>query len=152
MRPVDVNELVRETLALLHTDLVTRQITTTTDLAPLLPRIEGERVQLQQVLMNLIVNASDAMHASPESARTLSIHTARVGDSVQVDVSDRGPGIKPDELERVFDMFFTTKTGGMGIGLAICRSIIAAHGGTLTAMNVPGGGAMLRVVLPVQGA
>ena len=102
--------------------------------------------------MNLIVNASDAMHASPESARTLSIHTARVGDSVQVDVSDRGPGIKPDELERVFDMFFTTKTGGMGIGLAICRSIIAAHGGTLTAMNVPGGGAMLRVVLPVQGA
>jgi len=152
VRPVDVNELVRETLALLHTDLVTRQITTTTTLAPLLPRIEGERVQLQQVLMNLIVNASDAMHAAPESARTLSIHTARVGDSVQVDVSDRGPGIKQDELERVFDMFFTTKTGGMGIGLAICRSIIAAHGGALTAMNVPGGGAMLRVVLPVQGA
>ncbi len=81
------------------------------------------------------------------------IRTARVGDSVQIDVSDRGPGIKPDELERVFDMFWTTKTGGMGIGLAICRSIIAAHGGTLTAHEHPGGGATLqRDVLPVQGA
>ena len=152
VRPVDVNELVRETLGLMHTDLVTRQVTVTTELAPALPMIEGERVQLQQVLMNLIVNASDAMHGSPESARMLSVRTVQTGDAVRIDVGDRGPGIKPDELERIFDMFWTTKPAGMGIGLAICRSITTAHGGTLTAQNNADGGATFSVTLPVQAA
>ncbi len=152
IRPVDLNELVRETIGLLHTDLVTRQVTVLTDLAPTLPKIEGERVQLQQVMMNLIVNAADAMQGSPESERTLSIGTSLSGGTARIDVGDRGPGIKADELDRVFDMFWTTKSGGMGIGLAICRSITSAHGGTLTAQNNSGGGATFSVTLPVRSA
>ncbi len=152
LRPVDVNELVRETLGLMRTDLVTRQVSITTELAPALPVIEGERVQLQQVMMNLIANASDAMHGSPEDARVLLVRTAPTGDGVRIDVDDRGPGVKPDELERLFDMFWTTKPAGMGMGLAICRSITNAHGGTLTVKNNADGGATFSVTLPVQAA
>ncbi len=152
VRQVDVNELIRETLDLLHTDLVTRQVTTGTDLAPALPTIEGERVQLQQVLMNLIVNASDAMLRAPEHARILSVRTASTGRGVRIDVGDRGHGIKREELDRIFEMFWTTKPGGMGIGLAICRSITTAHGGTLTAQNNSDGGATFSVTLPMETA
>jgi len=152
LRPVDVNELIRETLGLLHTDLVTRQVAVATHFASNLPPIEGERVQLQQVFMNLIVNAADAMTSAPEAERALSIRTRTVGTAVGVDVTDAGPGIAGDALDRIFDMFWTTKSGGMGIGLAICRTIVAAHGGTLTAANNSDKGATFRVALPARAA
>jgi C4-dicarboxylate-specific signal transduction histidine kinase len=154
LQPVDINELMRETLGLLHTDLVTRQITVTTQFSPSIEPVEGERVQLQQVFMNLIVNAADAMGAEPESERRVSIRTEKIGAAVQIDVADAGLGIPEDALDRMFDMFWTTKAGGMGIGLAICRTIIAAHGGTLVAANnpQPGKGATLRITLPARAA
>ncbi len=152
LRPVDVNELIRETLGLLHTDLVTRQVTVEIDYAASLPTIEAERVQLQQVLMNLVVNAADAMNGVPESERLLSVSSGMSDDNLRIDVVDAGPGIAADDLDHIFDMFWTTKTAGMGIGLAICRSITAAHGGTLTVANNPERGATFSVTLPLRAA
>lgn len=150
LRPVDINELIHETLELLHSDLVTRHVTVATDFAAALAPVEGERVQLQQVFMNLIVNAADALATVPEPDRALTVRTQMNGDNVQIDVVDAGLGIAGDALDRIFDMFWTSKTGGMGIGLAICRTIVAAHGGTLTAANNPAKGATFRVNLPVH--
>jgi C4-dicarboxylate-specific signal transduction histidine kinase len=151
MRLVDLNDLVRETLGLLESDLVSRQVIVATDLAPSLPMIEGERVQLQQVLMNLIVNAADAMADAPnEQHRQLAIRTSRTDTGVKIDVADRGRGIPAQDLEHIFDMFFSTKTGGMGVGLAICRSIVTAHRGSLAAENNPDGGATFTIEIPVQ--
>ena len=152
LRPVDINELIGETLELLHSDLVTRHVTVATDFAGALAPVEGERVQLQQVLMNLIVNAADALATVPEPDRALTVRTQMQGDKVQIDVVDAGLGIAGDALDRIFDMFWTSKTGGMGIGLAICRTIVLAHGGTLTAANNPDKGATFRVSLPVHAA
>lgn len=149
LRPVDINELILETLELLHSDLVTRHVTVVTDFAATLAPVEGERVQLQQVFMNLIVNAADALATVPESDRTLTIRTLAGADAVQIDVVDAGLGIAGDALDRIFDMFWTSKSGGMGIGLAICRTIVSAHGGTLTAANNADKGATFRVTLPV---
>ena len=105
-----------------------------TQLADGLPLIEGDRVQLQQVILNLIVNAVEAMSGVAEAARELLISTGQAEpDGVLVAVRDSGPGLDPANLERLFDAFYTTKPSGMGMGLAICRSIIEAHGGRLWA-------------------
>jgi PAS domain S-box-containing protein len=148
IQPLDVNELIRETLALLHTELVMRHVTVSTDLAPSLPVVEAGRVQLQQVLLNLIVNAIDAMAQSAESGRTLVIRTDVTGGEVRICISDRGPGIAAAELKHIFEPFWSSKPGGMGMGLAICRSIIAAHHGSLTAVNNPEGGVTFCATLP----
>jgi C4-dicarboxylate-specific signal transduction histidine kinase len=154
LAPLDVNELVRDTIELTRTNLLARQVTLVTTLAPDLPPLDGDRVQLQQMLLNLIVNAADAMDTLPEAARELTIATALDAGKVCLSVADRGPGIPAEGADRLFEPFWTTKTEGMGmgIGLAVCRSIVAAHHGTLEAANAPGGGAVFRACLPARVA
>jgi PAS domain S-box-containing protein len=136
-RPVDLNQLVREVLALARSDLITRNVSVITDLQPQAALVLADAVQLQQVLLNLIVNACEAMAASPPDGRRLTIATRTVdeGRSIECSVADRGCGIPPGQAERIFQPFVTTKKQGLGLGLAICRSIIEAHGGRLWAEN-----------------
>jgi signal transduction histidine kinase len=140
--PLDFHGLIEETIALARSDAANRRISVTMKAAPELPLVLGDRVHLQQVLLNLMLNGMDAMSSCRPADRHLSIN-ARVakGGGVEVAVSDCGPGIPPDKVERVFDPFFTTKTEGMGMGLAISRNIIEAHGGKIWAENLPGRGA-----------
>jgi C4-dicarboxylate-specific signal transduction histidine kinase len=147
---LDVNELVRDTLDLMRSSLLTRHVALVTRFAPDLPPVAGDRVQLQQLLINLIVNAADAMGDIAEPERVLTVGTVGHGDTVDLWVADRGPGFPPDAIERMFEPFWSTKVDGMGIGLAVCRSIAVAHRGTLVATNAPAGGAEFRVVLPAS--
>jgi signal transduction histidine kinase len=146
--PFDLNGLLRETLELTRSELVMRHVALVTDLAGNLPPVEGERIQLQQVFLNLVMNAADAMDDTTEGERELSVRTAAVGHAVSVWIRDSGSGIGAREIERVFDPFWTTKPGGMGMGLAICRSIVDLHHGTLLAANNPDRGATFCVTLP----
>jgi C4-dicarboxylate-specific signal transduction histidine kinase len=152
LAPLDVNELVHDTIELTLTNLQARQVTLVTTLAPDLPPLDGDRVQLQQMLLNLIVNAADAMDALPEPGRELTIATTQDGGTVCISVADRGPGFPAEVAHKLFEPFWSTKTEGMGIGLAVCRSIVAAHHGTLEAANAPGGGAVFRACLPARVA
>jgi len=144
---IDVNETVRESLRLLRTDLRNREVVVVLDLAPGLPPIEGDQVQLQQVLLNLIFNACDAM--ATEEGRHLTLHTTSRRDQVRLTVSDDGPGIPAGMHERIFEPFQTSKPNGLGLGLAICRTIVESHRGRLWAENGAGGrGAHLHVEFP----
>jgi PAS domain S-box-containing protein len=138
-RPVDLNQVVREVLALARSDLITRNVSVVTQLDSQSALVLADPVQLQQVLLNLIVNACEAMSASPPSERRLTITTrpADEGSAIECTVADHGCGIRASDLERIFEPFVTTKKQGLGLGLAICRSIIEAHGGRLWADNVP---------------
>jgi len=121
-----------------------------TQLAEGLPRVQGDRVQLQHVLLNLIINAIEAMRDFSERERELLISTRNEPDGVSVEVRDSGPGFAPAALERVFEAFYTTKPGGLGLGLSICRSIIEAHNGRLWASpNVPRG-AIFSFIAPAH--
>ena len=152
MQPLDLNELVGEVLALAHSDLITRNILVTTRLAPALPAACGDRVQLQQVLLNLLLNGCEAMSATPTGERRLLMVTGRDGsDGLQVLVSDRGPGITADAMERVFEPFYTTKEHGLGLGLPISRSLVEALGGRLWASNNEDLGATFHLTLPPCG-
>ena len=146
---LDVNEVVQEMLKLVRSDLLNQRVAVETDLPPVLPPVLGDRVQLQQVLLNLVMNASDAMAGS--DSRRLHVSTERIArDGVRVSVRDHGRGIPTDALERIFEPFFTTKPHGLGLGLAVCRSILLAHGGELSAENHPGGGAVFQFTLPAD--
>jgi C4-dicarboxylate-specific signal transduction histidine kinase len=149
MESIDLNQLIRETLELLDTELLIRHVMVATNLEPALPPIEGGQVQLQQVILNLVLNAADAMSALEPEARRLTIRTESSGAEVRLYVEDNGPGIPADQLKTVFDPFWTTKPGGMGMGLAICQSIVTAHRGTITAINAVCG-AMFCVTLPAS--
>ncbi|HKH84222.1 MAG TPA: ATP-binding protein, partial [Gemmatimonadales bacterium] len=145
---VDLNELVAEARTLLHSELIRRRVSANFELARSLPLVWGERVQLQQVVLNLVSNACDAMASTPGAQRQLLITTAQDEEGkVQLSVQDRGHGIAEDRLETIFDPFFTTKENGLGLGLAICRSIAIAHEGRLWAENNPSGGATFHLVL-----
>src|SRR5262250_1258296 len=136
LQPLDLNEVTNEVLRLAHGELAANRVTVTTQLAAGLPAVRGDRVGLQQVLLNLIVNACDAMKLNDSARRHLTVITARDGNgAVRVSLADRGGGISADRMERVFEPFFTTKGHGLGLGLAICRSIVAAHGGRLWVAN-----------------
>jgi signal transduction histidine kinase len=111
--------------------------------------VKGNVVQLHQVFLNLIVNAMDAMSDLPVDQRRISIATERVKNSAEVSISDTGPGIPPDTLKEVFAPLFSTKKEGMGMGLSIARTIIETHGGQIWAENVPGGGAVFHIRLPL---
>jgi PAS domain S-box-containing protein len=152
IHPVDLNEVVSEVLRLIHSDLVTRRINVSTRLSTVLPVVHGDRVQLQQVLLNLIFNACDAMAENRPDERDLAVITAPDGqDTAQVSIADRGRGIKSDMLDQLFKPFVTTKSRGLGLGLSICRSIIEGHGGRLWAVNNPERGATFCIVLPANG-
>ena len=149
IEPVDVNALINETLDLLRTELLIRQVIPVTDLSRNLPMIEGGRVQLQQVLLNLVLNAADAMNGIKAVERRLAIRTELHDRGLRLCVVDNGSGIAADDVKNVFAPFWSTKPGGMGMGLAICQSIVAAHRGTITAANNAQGGATFCIGLPV---
>ncbi len=146
--PFDLNGAVREVAALLRHQLARDGVALTLDLAADLPPVLGDRVQVQQVVLNLLVNAAEAVAGGPADRRRLDVATARAGDAVTVSVRDSGPGVSPDLLDRVFDAFITTKAGGTGIGLSISRAIVEAHGGRIWAEPAPGGGAAFHFTLP----
>ena len=152
MELLDVNRKVREVLALAEHELKTHGIVLRTELAPVLPGVAGDRVQLQQVLLNLIVNAIEAMSGVHDRARELTIVTAAQEPGVVVEVRDSGPGLDAKEAERVFEPFYTTKAQGIGIGLSISRSIVEAHGGRLWAGSNQPRGAVFRFLLPKEGS
>jgi signal transduction histidine kinase len=141
--PLDINEIVLEVVALARSEVLSNGVSLQTQLASGLPLVHGDRIQLQQVILNLVVNAIEAASSTSEGARELLISTGRdASDAVLVAVRDSGPGLDSDDLGRLFDAFYTTKAGGMGMGLSICRSIIEAHGGRIWASaNVPRGAA-----------
>ena len=145
---VAINDAILEVIALTRTEAANNSVSVRTQLAEGLPRVQGDRVQLQQVLLNLIINAIEAMRDVGEEERELLISTRNEPDGVSVEVRDSGPGFAPETLERVFEAFYTTKPGGLGMGLSICRSIIEAHGGRLWASaNLPRG-ASFQFALP----
>jgi C4-dicarboxylate-specific signal transduction histidine kinase len=146
-QPVDMNEVVQEVLALMRSDFLDRQVSVRTELAAQLPAVSGDRVQLQQVLLNLLINGCDAM-AGSKARRDLVVRSEIAsGGNVMVSVADRGTGIAPEDVERIFEPFVTTKPQGLGLGLAVCRSIVKAHNGRLWAGNNPEGGAILIMEL-----
>ena len=147
---VDLNEVIREVLALAQAEYRNRPIEVHTDLDENLPRLPADRVQLQQVIFNLIANAIDAMDTVIDRTRSLRVVSEPRGrDSVVVTIEDTGIGIAPENIDRIFNSFVTTKSDGMGMGLAICRSIIEAHGGILSASPGYPHGAVFQIVLPV---
>ncbi len=147
----DVNQIVDEVLGIMRSEFAVRRMAVITRLAPGLPPVRGDRVQLQQVTLNLIVNACDSMSAIPERERRVTIETKLLDDGqVQVAVADRGPGFPPEMLDREFEAFRTTKQHGLGLGLPVCRSIINAHGGRLWAANNSGQGAIVCFTLAVH--
>ena len=147
---VDVNLKISQVIELAADEIRRNGIVLRTELAEALPRVEGDRVQLQQVLLNLILNAIDAMSPIRDRARELTIVSRRDGrDAVLVEVRDTGPGLEPGHAERLFEPFFTTKAEGLGIGLSISRSIVDAHGGRLWAESIRSHGAVFRFSLPL---
>jgi PAS domain S-box-containing protein len=150
-QPLDVNNTVQEVLKLIDGDLVNQGVTMHTKLAPALPTVKGDRVQLQQVLLNLVMNASDAMNSNSSTERQMVVCTELSdGEGVRFSVSDCGSGIAHDELEQVFEPFFTTKAHGLGLGLSVCRTIISAHGGKLWAANNAERGVTFHFTVPVS--
>ena len=150
--PLDMSEVVQDVLRLVRSDLVNQGVAVATEIASHLPAVRGDRVQLQQVLLNLVMNGCDAMAGSLAVDRALVVRAeAADGDGVHVSVSDNGSGIPDDQTERIFDPFFTTKAHGMGLGLAVCRTIITAHGGRLWAVGNDGRGATLHFAVPAAG-
>lgn len=152
MTLVSVGAVVEAVAALLGHDAQSRGVTLVTDLARDLPPVRGNQVQLQQVVLNLMLNGMESMAMSSDGRRVLTVRARLLDDGlVEIAVSDSGPGIPAEDLPRIFESFYTTKPGGMGMGLAICRRIVEAHGGRIQAENHDGGGATLRMTLPVVG-
>ncbi len=151
--PVDMNDLISRTLTFASSEMTLNQIELQTELAVDLPSVLGDRVQLQQVLLNLIMNAIEAMSSITSRARVLTIRSERrqAPATVAVSVRDSGIGLDPQKADRLFDAFFTTKPQGMGLGLSICRTIISAHGGRLSnSNNAERHGATFEFVLPAH--
>jgi C4-dicarboxylate-specific signal transduction histidine kinase len=146
---LDLNEITRDVLDFARSDILTRHVQVTTRLAPDLPKVRGDSVQVQQVLLNLIVNGCEAMIGNDPNDRALVIETSLVGhDTVGISVLDNGSGIRADILDQLFEPFVTTKHQGLGLGLTICRSIATAHGGQLWAGNNEDRGSAFRLLLP----
>jgi signal transduction histidine kinase len=149
---LDLREVVEDTIAMTRTDAAARQVKVTAQIPPQLSEAQGDRVHLQQVLLNLILNGMDAMSTIPKSRRSLVVRVWETKNSnLQVDVTDQGSGIAPEAAERIFEPFFTTKSNGMGMGLAISQSIIEAHGGDIWVDSKPGKGTTFSFILPPAG-
>jgi signal transduction histidine kinase len=149
-QPLDLSEVTSGVLQLLGGDAERRHVALEPELAPGLPAVHGDRVHLQQVLLNLLLNGMEAMADTPAPRRRLAVRTGRNGRGVVVAVTDNGHGIPPERLPRLFESFFTTKPDGMGLGLSIARSIVEAHGGRIWAENRPEGGATFRFTVPTE--
>jgi len=151
--PVDVNRAVRETIALLMLDSRQHQVSILTDLTDKSVMIQGDAIGLQQVFVNLILNACESLVRTELEHRIVTLKTEQSGPFVDIEVVDNGPGFGNRDFDQVFDTFYSTKTRGMGMGLAISRTLVEAHGGTLTASNAEDGGAVLHIALPrLEGA
>lgn len=150
LQPLALNRVIEEVLLLTRADLIGREVTVVTDLLPDLPLIAGDRVQLQQLVLNLILNAADALSQNPAGTRRLQLRTECCGHQVRASVRDEGAGL-PADVEQLFKPFYTTKPNGLGLGLAICRSIVVAHHGKLWAEPHPERGAVFHFELPVAG-
>jgi C4-dicarboxylate-specific signal transduction histidine kinase len=149
---LDLNEALLEVLCLIHGEVARSNISVQTQLAEALPPIHGDHIQLQQVLLNLIINAVEAMSSISHGSRELFISTGKDAAGVLITVRDSGPGLSPESVERAFDAFYTTKADGLGMGLSICRSIVEAHGGRIWAAPVFGQGATFQFTLPLPSA
>ena len=150
LKSLDLNDVARETVEFLSTLAVARKFELVSVITPDALPILGDRIQLQQVILNLVVNAIDAMADMPSENRIISIRTSRVEDFAELSVSDRGSGIPEDKLKEVFEPFFTSKAKGMGMGLSIARTIIEAHRGLISSRNQVHGGASFRIRLPLE--
>jgi C4-dicarboxylate-specific signal transduction histidine kinase len=147
-QPLDVNQLISEVLQLYRSDLINRGVSVHLELDHALPAVLGDRVQLQQVLLNLVINACDAMADVPGDRRLCVCTKRRAGNEVEFSVCDVGPGIAPERLEQVFEPFVSTKASGMGLGLSVCRTIVKSHGGRIWASNrSEGPGARFHIAL-----
>jgi PAS domain S-box-containing protein len=144
---VDINEVVGDVLTMMRSDFRSRQINASVSLSPTVSRIRGDKVQLQQVLLNLMLNAAEAMTGT-EHGRTINVISLDLRSHLVVRVEDNGHGLDPISTERIFEAFFSTKPEGTGMGLAICRSIIEAHSGTLSARSLASGGTVFEFAIP----
>jgi two-component system sensor kinase FixL len=148
-RLIDLNDVVEEALLLIRHDIESKSIALSTTFGSGLSHVMGDRIQLQQVIINLLVNSVQAIAQSGQPTRRIDIRTSIDEDgSVVFSVLDNGPGVAAADLEHIFESFFSTKEAGIGIGLAICQSIITAHGGSISGSNRPNGGAHFRFTLP----
>ena len=148
--PLHLNDLVQNVLALVSNDALLRRVSIETVAAPVLPVVYGDGVQIQQVILNLLVNAITAAETGPPADRKVTVWTAAGETHADLSVHDSGKGISEGDLDRVFEPFFTTKQEGLGMGLAISRSIVQAHQGRIWGENDPAGGAIFRVRLPTE--
>jgi C4-dicarboxylate-specific signal transduction histidine kinase len=148
---VSINDLIDSTLRLLHSEFIGRRVTVRLRLAPDVTLIRGDTIQLQQVLLNLILNAIDAMEELSPSSRIITIATAsKANEDVEIEIEDMGTGLPPGGKSEAFKPFFTTKKRGLGLGLSICDSIIRSHGGSLSLENNTDKGATARFWLPAH--
>jgi C4-dicarboxylate-specific signal transduction histidine kinase len=147
---LDVNDVVRDVLALTRAEMERNRIALRTELAGDLPLISGDKIQLQQVILNLVVNAIEAMHEAKQRSLSIKSESDAAGN-IRVSVGDSGPGLDPATADRIFSSFFTTKPAGMGMGLSICRSIVERHGGKLLARANAPHGAIFEFELPGEG-
>jgi C4-dicarboxylate-specific signal transduction histidine kinase len=147
---LDLNHVAEESLRLMHSDLLDRRVSVKTSFARNLPPVSGDRVQLQQVMLNLLINGCDAVAGRGREARLHVSSRVTERGSVAIAISDNGDGIAPQDIERIFEPFVTSKSHGIGLGLAICRSIIEAHGGRLWASNNASRGATIEFELPAE--
>ena len=149
--PININEVLREIVDILNSEVIAHNMTISPLLDETLPLVIADKTQIQQVTLNLIMNAIDAMSQSAADNKKIKLQTETNNGFVRVSVYDSGPGIPSEDVDRVFDPFYTTKIGGLGMGLAVCKSIIKGHGGRISASNNPEGGAIFSFDLNIQG-
>ncbi len=148
--PIEINSIIKDVMSLVSSEIILRNASITLDIHPSVPVVQGDSIQIQQVLINLLTNALDATDGQPIDVRTITISTEFENSTgIIVSISDSGEGIALDTFETLFSPFHTTKSTGMGLGLSVCKSIIEAHGGKIWAENKPDGGAIFSITLPV---
>jgi signal transduction histidine kinase len=148
---VDTNELIQDLMGLLRDEALRRRISIHTDLDPDLPNVEVDRVQLQQVVLNLVMNGMDAIVSAGHPEKVLLIKSRKVSErEISVQIEDTGVGLASEDADKIFDTFFTTKAQGIGMGLSISRSIVESHEGRLWATPRPGGGTIFQFTVPVR--